>query len=178
MPRYLWCPVVRCANCLITEGWVTCADESRLPHGVSDPDELIDRLRRLCASGEHTFWSDYVTLRTALDDAVMARLQGCQQITDCHLAALAVQRLVAWPRSTAACNSLLAGTPPRTGRGASNRRMALPFVNRHADQRWRDARPAVVADGAISALPWPETGVARITHVRIRSDRGIREAGN
>lgn len=111
MPRYLWCPVVRCANCLITEGWVTCADESRLPHGVSDPHELIDRLRRLCASGGHTFWSDDVTLRTALDDAVMARLQGCQQITDFHLAALALQRLVAWPRSTAARSSLLAGTP-------------------------------------------------------------------
>ena len=62
-----------------------------MSYRLATPAEVIHRLRRFCAAGGHSLWPDDVSPRTSFDDNVAARLQGYQQITDFHLAALAAR---------------------------------------------------------------------------------------
>ena len=83
----------RWATCSITEGGcVRVLASPSYPTVTATPAEVIDRLRRFCAAGGHRFWPDHVSIRTSLDSTTGARLQGYQQVTDFHLAALAAQR--------------------------------------------------------------------------------------
>ena len=82
----------RWATCSITEGGcIRVLANPSYPTVTATPAEVIGRLRRFCAAGGHSFWRDDVSLRTSLDGAVTARLQGYRQVTDFHLAALALQ---------------------------------------------------------------------------------------
>jgi toxin-antitoxin system PIN domain toxin len=79
-------------------GWATCpTTENGLIRVVANPAygspdlraaELVDSLRRFCASGGHQFWPDGPSLR---DRAVFAVdcLAGYRQITDAYLLAVA-----------------------------------------------------------------------------------------
>jgi len=83
----------RWATCSITEGGcVRVLANPSYPTVTATPAEVIDRLRRFCAAGGHSFWPDDVSLRTSFDGRVAARLLGYQQVTDFHLATLAAQR--------------------------------------------------------------------------------------
>ena len=82
----------RWATCSITEGGcVRVLANPSYPTVTATPAEVIDRLRRFCAADGHSFWADHLSLRTSLG-AVATRLQSYQQVTDFHLAALALQR--------------------------------------------------------------------------------------
>ena len=70
------------------------------------------RLQQACASLDHAFWPDDVTLR---DDTLVdvSRVQGHQQVTDLYLLALAVRhggRLVTFDRAVA-LSSVWGATP-------------------------------------------------------------------
>lgn len=65
--------------------------------------QVRQRLQQACASLDHAFWPDDVSLR---DDALVdfSRVQGHQQVTDLYLLALAVRhggRLVTFDRAVA-----------------------------------------------------------------------------
>lgn len=94
-----------------TGGWATCpATENGLIRVLSNPSyagtvtrpvDLVDRLRRFCASGHHAFWDRSVSLR---DDALFVprSVTSSRQITDVYLLGLATQmrgRLVTFDRS-------------------------------------------------------------------------------
>lgn len=78
------------ATCPATEnGFVRVLSNTAYGAAVSRPADLLERLRRFCASGEHTFWPDAVSLR---DERIFVpeRLRGHRQITDIYLLGLAV----------------------------------------------------------------------------------------
>ena len=81
-------------------GWATCPmTESAFVRVLSDPsygarDErastALARLRDFCASGDHQFWRDVVSLRDELFDLARAGSHG--RLTDIYLLGLAVNR--------------------------------------------------------------------------------------
>ena len=78
------------ATCSITEaGFIRVLSNPAYPTVSATPDEVLRRLARFCTSGGHSFWPDAVSLRDSLGDEAMRRLQGHNQVTDFHLAALA-----------------------------------------------------------------------------------------
>ena len=78
------------ATCSITEaGCVRVLSNPAYPTVSTTPSEVLRRLARFCDAGGHSFWSDDVSPRTLLDEAVKDRLQGHNQLTDFHLVALA-----------------------------------------------------------------------------------------
>jgi hypothetical protein len=82
-------------------GWATCPhtingcvrvlSNPAYPTVEATPAEVISRLRLLCASGNHEFWDDAVSL---LDKSLFrpAIILGHQKITDVHLLGLVVRR--------------------------------------------------------------------------------------
>jgi hypothetical protein len=82
------------------DGWATCpVTESGFVRVLSNPNyrdaplrpsELVERLRRFCASEQHTFWSASLSFR---DEKVFkpAFIRGPRQLTDVYLLGLAVQ---------------------------------------------------------------------------------------
>ena len=90
------------ATCSITvNGCVRVLSNPAYPTVDATPMEVVRRLRIMCESGNHEFWSDSVSL---LDEKLfrIALLPGHQKITDAHLLALAVRnrgRLVTFDRS-------------------------------------------------------------------------------
>ena len=80
-------------------GWATCAitingcarilSNPTYPSFATTPDEVISRLRALCASSDHHFWANSVSL---LDDRLFrpTAIMGHQKITDVYLLGLAV----------------------------------------------------------------------------------------
>ncbi len=85
--------VSRWATCSVTEnGCVRILTNPAYPTVSATPSEVLTRLQRFCDSGGHSFWSDDVALRTALDGAGKERLHGYRQVTDFHLAALSAAR--------------------------------------------------------------------------------------
>ena len=94
-----------------TGGWATCpVTENGFIRVLSNPayggtvtsiDELAERLRTFCTSGQHVFWADDVSLRhSALFDLSLAG--GHRHLTDVYLLGLAVKmrgRLVTFDRS-------------------------------------------------------------------------------
>ena len=79
------------ATCPVTvNGCVHVLSNPAYPTVAATPAEAASRLRILCASPDHEFWSDSVSL---LDESLF-RLQaitGHQQITDIYLLGLAVR---------------------------------------------------------------------------------------
>jgi hypothetical protein len=81
-------------------GWATCpVTENGLvrvlanPHygaALTRPLELMERLRRFCASGQHAFWPATLSLR---DEELFkpAFIRGHRQLTDVYLLGLAVK---------------------------------------------------------------------------------------
>ena len=81
------------ATCPLTEnGCVRVLSSPSYPTVLATPTEILGRLARFCALPGHVFWSDDISLATALDTDTRARLQGCQQVTDFYLAALAAHK--------------------------------------------------------------------------------------
>ena len=79
------------ATCSITEaGCVRVLSNPAYRNVSSTPGVVWSRLRQFCESGGHTFWSDDISPRISLDGETRARLQGHRQVTDFHLAALAL----------------------------------------------------------------------------------------
>jgi len=78
------------ATCSITlNGCVRVLSNPAYPTVDATPAEVVTRLRVMCESGNHEFWTDSVSL---LDEKLfrIALLPGHQKITDAHLLALAV----------------------------------------------------------------------------------------
>jgi toxin-antitoxin system PIN domain toxin len=81
-------------------GWATCPlTETAFVRVLSNPaygarDEraatALDRLREFCASGDHQFWRDALSLRDDLFD--LSRASAHHQLTDIYLLGLAVNR--------------------------------------------------------------------------------------
>lgn len=83
-----------------SRGWATCPvtvngcirvlSGSTYPQLRLQPYDVIDDLRALCASTDHHFWSDSVSV---LDDSLFnhSSLRGHKQITDAYLLGLAVR---------------------------------------------------------------------------------------
>jgi toxin-antitoxin system PIN domain toxin len=81
-----------------TAGWATCpVTENGLVRVLSNPryrtpveraSSVLDRLRRFCASGDHVFWPDAVSLR---DERLfdLSFVRGPGQLTDAYLLGLA-----------------------------------------------------------------------------------------
>jgi hypothetical protein len=116
-------------------GWATCpTTENGLVRVVANPSygspdvgaaEMVDRLRRFCASGGHQFWPDGPSLR---DRTVfnVACLAGYRQITDIYLLAVARAhggRLATFDR----------GIPIRAVRGATAHDLAVLSAADHRD---------------------------------------------
>jgi toxin-antitoxin system PIN domain toxin len=79
------------ATCPITEnGFVRVLGNPAYGSRITRPDELLARLRRFCASGDHRFWTDVVSLR---DDRLfnLSFLAGHRQVTDIYLLGLATK---------------------------------------------------------------------------------------
>ena len=82
-------------------GWATCPlTENGFVRILSRPasgdehtraPELVDRLRRFCASGHHEFWPDSISL---LDERLFntALVRGHKHLTDIYLLGVAVKR--------------------------------------------------------------------------------------
>jgi toxin-antitoxin system PIN domain toxin len=106
------------ATCPITEaGFVRVIASPAYGSAVTRPAELIDRLRRFCASGTHHFWPDAVSLcdDTLFDPAFLA---GHRQLTDVYLLGLAKTmdgRLASFDRSI----------PIKAVRGATGETLAV-----------------------------------------------------
>lgn len=78
------------ATCPVTEnGFVRVLTNPAYGAAVMRPPELVDRLRRFCVSGHHTFWPASVSLR---DNKLFnpSSIRGHRQLTDVYLLALAV----------------------------------------------------------------------------------------
>jgi uncharacterized protein len=77
------------ATCPVTEnGFVRVLAHPKYPGGVERVEHLVNRLRTFCASGQHRFWSDEVSLTDpALFNAALVR--GHSQVTDIYLLGLA-----------------------------------------------------------------------------------------
>lgn len=98
-------PEARIATCpLVENGVIRIMAMPSYSRGGGLPMSLVrQRLQRACASLDHSFWPDDVSLR---DDALVdfSRVQGHQQVTDLYLLALAVHhggRLVTFDRTVA-----------------------------------------------------------------------------
>ena len=77
------------ATCPVTEnGFVRVLANPAYGAVVSRPAEIVDRLRRFCASKRHVFWPDGVSLSDArvFDPAY---IRGHRQVTDIYLLGLA-----------------------------------------------------------------------------------------
>jgi toxin-antitoxin system PIN domain toxin len=80
------------ATCPVTEnGFVRVLAHPGYGSAVARPADLIERLRRFCASGHHQFWPDGVSLT---DETLFAPafVGGHQQVTDIYLLGLARKR--------------------------------------------------------------------------------------
>lgn len=78
------------ATCPITEnGCIRVLSNPSYPSVQATPRMVIERLSLLCKEHGHDFWKDDISLLSDLDQAVLSRLQGPQQLTDFYLAALA-----------------------------------------------------------------------------------------
>ena len=76
------------ATCPITEnGFVRVVTNPAYPKSVSTID-AIGRLHTFCSESRHVFWKDSLSLRS-LEEQVISRIAGHQQITDVYLVALA-----------------------------------------------------------------------------------------
>ena len=81
-------------------GWATCPlTELSLVRVLSNPSfwsgaertaDVVDRLRRFRASGDHQFWRDSLELTDDIFN--LAYLKGHRQLTDVYLLGLAVKR--------------------------------------------------------------------------------------
>ena len=83
-----------------TDGWATCPPTENgfvrvlsnpaYGGGLRRPSELVERLRRFCASEHHTFWLASVSLR---GDTIFnhSLIRGPRQLTDVYLLGLAVK---------------------------------------------------------------------------------------
>ncbi len=81
------------ATCPITEnGFIRVLSSPSYPTILATPTEILSRLARFRELPSHVFWSDDISLATELDADTRARLQGCQQVTDFCLAALAAHK--------------------------------------------------------------------------------------
>ncbi len=101
------------ATCAITEnGFVRVLSNPAYGAAVARARELVDRLRRFCASGRHEFWADAVSLRDEqLFNPVF--LSGSRQVTDVYLLGLAKKkggRLATLDR-TIPLNAIVGATP-------------------------------------------------------------------
>jgi toxin-antitoxin system PIN domain toxin len=79
------------ATCPVTEnGVVRILSNRRYSPIAESPARIVDRLRSLCASGDHLFWADDLSLR---DDErfASAGLVTHQKLTDAYLLGLAKQ---------------------------------------------------------------------------------------
>jgi hypothetical protein len=73
--------------------WATCPiAENGFIVVQATPNDIMERLARFCALPGHAFWPDDISHTTALDADAHARLQGCHQLTDFYLAALAAHK--------------------------------------------------------------------------------------
>jgi toxin-antitoxin system PIN domain toxin len=90
------------ATCPITvNGCIRVLSNPAYPTVDASPADVASRLRALCASPDHTFWSDSVSL---LDETLFRprMMTGHQKITDVYLLGLAVRhggRLATFDRS-------------------------------------------------------------------------------
>ena len=107
-------PAARIATCpLVENGVIRIMAMPSYSRGGGLPMSLVrQRLQHACASLDHTFWPDDVSLR---DDTLVdfSRVQGHQQVTDLYLLALAVRhggRLVTFDRAVA-LSSVRGATP-------------------------------------------------------------------
>jgi toxin-antitoxin system PIN domain toxin len=98
-------PEARIATCPLVENGVIriMAMPSYGRGGGLPMHQVRQRLQQACASLDHDFWPDDVSLR---DDTLVdfSRVQGHQQVTDLYLLALAVRhggRLVTFDRAVA-----------------------------------------------------------------------------
>jgi toxin-antitoxin system PIN domain toxin len=100
------------ATCPITEnGFVRVLSSPSYPTVLATPTEILERLARFRALPGHVFWSDDISLATLLDPETRTRLQGCQQVTDFYLAALAAHRAGRLATFDGSFARSLAGTP-------------------------------------------------------------------
>lgn len=79
------------ATCPITEnGFLRVLGNPSYGAAVARPAELVERLRRFCSSGHHTFWAESVSLR---DEKMFnpSLIRGHRQLTDVYLLGLAVK---------------------------------------------------------------------------------------
>lgn len=79
------------ASCPLTEnGLVRILSNSAYPGGHEAPSKVRQRLERFCASGQHTFWPDHLSLR----DDRRFDLSGVthRQLTDVYLLGLATEK--------------------------------------------------------------------------------------
>lgn len=75
------------ATCPITEnGFVRIISDSRYPRGPRNSDAACAILKQLCAHEGHRFWSDDLSLRSAL------KLPASKHLTDHYLLSLAMHR--------------------------------------------------------------------------------------
>lgn len=80
------------ATCPITEaGYLRVLSNPTYANGPTPVPDLIDRLRRLCATPHHSFWPEDASLR---DDGLFdrSRIHGHRQLTDIYLLGLARKR--------------------------------------------------------------------------------------
>ncbi len=77
------------ATCPLTENGVVRILSNRSYSPTAEPPgRIVDRLRTFCASGDHVFWADDVSLRDG-DLCVADALVSHRQITDMYLLGLA-----------------------------------------------------------------------------------------
>lgn len=111
---FIEAPEARIATCpLVENGVIRIMAMPSYGRGGGVPMiQVRQRLQEACASLDHAFWPDDVSLR---DDALVdfSRVQGHQQVTDLYLLALAVRhggRLVTFDRAVA-LSSVRGATP-------------------------------------------------------------------
>ena len=111
---FIGSPQARIATCpLVENGVIRIMAMPSYSRGGGLPMGLVrQRLQQACATLDHAFWPDDVSLR---DDAMVdfSRVQGHQQVTDLYLLALAVHhggRLVTFDRAVA-LSSVRGATP-------------------------------------------------------------------
>lgn len=82
-----------------SEGWATCVlTENAFVRITSSPaypgrrttaEDAVERLRDSCSDGQHSFWSESLSIREH-DRFHWHHVQGARQLTDVYLLALAV----------------------------------------------------------------------------------------
>ena len=90
--RFIEAPDVQIATCPLVENGVVrvMSLPSYSRRGAPPMQQVRERLRQACATLDHEFWPDDVSLRN--DDVFdFTRVQGHNQITDMYLLALAVR---------------------------------------------------------------------------------------